>query len=244
MPLRDHFRSPVNDRHTWDELHGQWPAMMVLQLANQLPPQYIAAPRVHLGGGVEVDVAAFERVPSAGNGWQTDKEGGIATATWTATQPTLRAETNLPDVDEYEVRIYDVSRERRLVASVELVSPSNKDRPETRRAFVAKCAALWQQGVSVAIVDVVTVREANLYAELLAFLGQTDSSLAVPPTPIYAASCRGTVPRERWLLEAWHRPLTVGQALPDLPLWLADDLAVTLDLEASYEDTCRVLRIA
>jgi hypothetical protein len=34
-----------------------------------------------------------------------------------------------------------------------------------------------------------------------------------------------------------------GQALPRLPLWLTEDFAVTLDLEASYEETCRVLRI-
>jgi hypothetical protein len=25
MPLSDHFRSPVNDTHSWDEVHGQWP---------------------------------------------------------------------------------------------------------------------------------------------------------------------------------------------------------------------------
>ena len=45
------------------------------------------------------------------------------------------------------------------------------------------------------------------------------------------------------MFEAWHRALAVGQALPSLPIWLADNLAVTLDLEASYEETCRVLRI-
>jgi hypothetical protein len=31
--------------------------------------------------------------------------------------------------------------------------------------------------------------------------------------------------------------------LPTLPVWLRDDLAVSLDLEASYEETCRTLRI-
>ena len=243
MPLRDHFRGPVNQRHAWDELHGQWPAMMVLQLARQLPPDYTAAPRIHLGGAVEIDVGAFEQQHTADAEWPHAENGGPATATWTAVEPTLRVETDLPDVDEYEVRIYDTARDRRLVAAVELVSPSNKDRPETRRAFVAKCAALLQQQVSVAIVDVVTIREFNLYAELLAFLGVTDSSVAVPPTALYAVECRGSIPRNRWLLKAWHRPLTVGQALPPLPLWLADDLAVTLDLEATYEDTCKVLRI-
>ncbi len=46
-----------------------------------------------------------------------------------------------------------------------------------------------------------------------------------------------------WLVEAWEHTLTVGQPLPTLPLWLADDLAIPLDLEQTYEDTCRVLRI-
>jgi hypothetical protein len=38
--------------------------------------------------------------------------------------------------------------------------------------------------------------------------------------------------------------MTPGRPLPPLPIWLDVDLGVTLDLEASYEDTCRVLRIA
>ena len=38
-------------------------------------------------------------------------------------------------------------------------------------------------------------------------------------------------------------PLAVGQPLGTLPLWLADNLAVPLELEASYEETCRILRI-
>ncbi|MBW3543052.1 MAG: hypothetical protein KY476_22565 [Planctomycetes bacterium] len=28
MPLRDHFRSPLDDVHSWDELHGGWPMMI------------------------------------------------------------------------------------------------------------------------------------------------------------------------------------------------------------------------
>ena len=48
---------------------------------------------------------------------------------------------------------------------------------------------------------------------------------------------------EAWLFESWAKPLALGQPLPTLPLWLADNLAVPLDLEASYEETCRALRI-
>ena len=45
-----------------------------------------------------------------------------------------------------------------LLAAIEIVSPANKDRPENRRAFAAKCAALLRQGVAVSILDVVTAR--------------------------------------------------------------------------------------
>jgi len=37
--------------------------------------------------------------------------------------------------------------------------------------------------------------------------------------------------------------LAVGQPLPSLPVWLSETLTMTLELEASYEETCRVLRI-
>src|SRR5262245_31426414 len=225
MPLRDHFRPPVNSRHAWDELHGGWPMKIVEQLAPLLPPEYIAAPQVHLGGAVEIDVGTYEHHDAGSTAWSATGSGGIATATWTATEPTLRVETDLPDVDEYEVRVYDVTRGRRLVAAVELVSPSNKDRPETRQAFVAKCAALLQQHVSVTIVDVVTARDFNLYGELLRLFGKRDESVGAEPALSYAVACRGTRPQKRWMLESWYRPLAVGQPLPPLPLWLTDDFA-------------------
>jgi len=38
-------------------------------------------------------------------------------------------------------------------------------------------------------------------------------------------------------------PLAIGQPLSTLLLWLAEDFAVPLDLESSYEETCRILRI-
>jgi hypothetical protein len=60
MPLRDHFRPPLDDRHSWDEIHGQWPAMIVLQLFDLLPAGYEAAPKVHLGSFCEIDIATFE----------------------------------------------------------------------------------------------------------------------------------------------------------------------------------------
>jgi hypothetical protein len=54
--------------------------------------------------------------------------GGVAVVPHAPPQPTLTLETELPDQDEYEVRIYDERHGRRLVAAIELISPANKDR--------------------------------------------------------------------------------------------------------------------
>jgi hypothetical protein len=243
MPLRDHFRSPLDDLRHWEGFHGQWPAMMVLALLRQLPSRYFAEPRVHPGGSAEIDVATFHEEDDVPLSNGHEEEGGVATAVWAPARPTLALATDLPEVDEYEVRVFDRKRSCRLVAAVEIVSPANKDRPEHRRAFVAKCAALLQQRVSVTLVDVVTTRHFNLYGELLELIGLADPSLGAEPPPLYAAACRATKKGDAWVLEAWVQALALGGPLPTLPLWLADDLAVSLELEASYEETCRVLRI-
>jgi hypothetical protein len=215
--------------------------VIVQHLGRVLPPRYVAAPRVHLGSQVEVAVATLDRV-SGEMGDRPADNGGVGPA-WAPARPTLAVETEMDDADEYEVRVYDTLRGRRLVAAIEFISLANKERPESRAQFVAKCAALLRQRVSIVMVDLVTARDFNLYAELLESIGEQDPSIGAVPPPIYAASCRWR-PRgvSRWL-EAWSRPLAIGEALPVLPLWLTDDLAVPLDLEASYGQTCRDLRI-
>ena len=242
MPLRDHFRPPLNTYFSWDVVHGQWPALIVQQLGKLLPPQYVAGPRVHLGAQAEIDIATFEMFEP--NAVRDSEGGGVATAVWSPAKPTTAFETEMADFDEYEVRIYDTQRGRQLVAAIEIISPANKDRPESRRQFVAKCAELLRRHVSVVMVDLVTIRDFSLYDEMLEWIGDKPQELNGDHQSIYAVSCcwrpHGL---KRWL-ESWHHPLTVGSSLPMLPLWLSDDLAIPLDLEASYEQTCRDLRIA
>jgi hypothetical protein len=244
MPLRDHFRSPLDDESSWEGFHGGWPMMMVAYLSRNLPRRYVAAPRVHSGAAVEIDVATYEKDASDALPLSEGQDnGGVATAVWAPPRPTLSVTTDLPALDEYEVRVYDSKRGRRLVAAVEIVSPANKDRPEHRRAFIAKCVTLLRNRVCVAIVDLVTTRNFNLYSELLECIGRTDPSLDPVPPDLYAAACRPKSTGEAWLLEGWLHPLTLGRSLPTLPLWLAENFAVPLDLEESYEETCRILRI-
>jgi len=44
-------------------------------------------------------------------------------------------------------------------------------------------------------------------------------------------------------VEAWPQPLTLGETLPVLPLWLSLDLCVPVALEESYFATCQSLRL-
>jgi hypothetical protein len=242
MPLRDHFHPPITDLVPWDALHGAWPTLIVIDLNKRLPPQYLASPSIHLGAAFEIDVATSERMEPAYASEHGASEGGVATAVWAPPEPTLDIATDLPEQDEYEVRVFETER-RRLVAAIKIVSPANKDRPENRRVFAAKCAALLQKGVSVSIVDLVTARRSNLYGELLDLLGETDPFLSPTPPPLYAAACRWRQDGLSWRFHTWAHVLTVGQPLPTLPLWLAADLAVPLNLESSYQETCGILRI-
>lgn len=241
MPLRDHFHPPISKRSSWEGFHGGWPMRIVEDLAPRLPEGFVAEPRVHLGSFYEIDVCAFEHDAQGTRDSQPTAYRNIATSIEASPEPTLTIDADFPEQYAYEVLIFDVERERRLVAAVEIVSPANKDRPESRQLFVGKCYNLLRQDVSVSIIDLVTIRQFNLYTDLLVLLGHRDLAMTSPST--YAVTCRkGSVGRGS-KVDSWFQPLVIGQPLPSLPVWLSETQRVSLDLEASYEETCRVLRI-
>jgi hypothetical protein len=159
VPLRDHFHPPVSKKASWEGFHGMWLA----------------------------SIAPWKRTRSLTPGLPATTATAALTA-WAATDPAVAVETDPPDEYEYEVRIFDVERERTLVAAIELVSPANRDRPESRQAFVAKCAALLRKGIALSLVDLVTIRGFSLYAQLMQFIGHPDQTMS-------SRSHRSTQPR-------------------------------------------------
>jgi hypothetical protein len=239
MPLLDHFNPPLSRTHPWRSFHGAWAAAMA-RLLNQgiLPPGYYAVPLVDFDGPVEIDVAALR-----GHG-TTVAEGELgAPQPWTAPAPGAAVAVEMPAVDAVEVQVFADDGDPRLTAAVELLSPRNKDRPQARRAFAVKCVGYLQQGSSVVVVDTVTTRRADLHGEILSLLGVAAGAVATP-AGLSAVSYRAPGREgEEQQLQLWPEPLALGQALPTLPLWIAADFSVPLDLEASYRAACTDLRI-
>jgi hypothetical protein len=90
----------------------------------------------------------------------------------------------------------------------------------------------------------VTVSQFNLHTELMALIGHEELAPVESAPTLYAASCRWTSRGKKHYLESWTQPLSIGQTLPTLPLWLAEDLILPLDLEPSYEQACNDLWIS
>ena len=151
---------------------------------------------------------------------------------------------DLPAVDGVEVQVFADDGDPRLAAAVEWLSPRNKDRPAARQAFAVKCVGYLQQGSSVVVVDTVTTRRADLNGAILSLLGVDVGAAVLPLASLSAVSYRAVGREEEsQQLQAWPAPLALGQPLPTLPLWIASDFSVPLDLETSYQMTCADLRI-
>jgi hypothetical protein len=240
MPLLDHFRPPLTPHHSWESFHSNWATRIADGLNERLPPEFLAEEHTSAGSRLEIDVATYEAgpPPRAVNG----KPAAVAEpATYTPPAATLTTPLVLPEA--FSVKVFATSGGLTLVGAIELVSPGNKDRPEERRAFVAKAASYLHQGVSLVVVDIVTTRRANLHAELMRELGVGDTGLS-PGTDLSAVAYRPVTRGDRTECDVWVRPLALGDPLPTLPLRLTGDTFVPVELDASYREACRRRRLA
>jgi hypothetical protein len=239
MPLQDHFAPPLNRTHPWRGFHSAWAAAMARHL-NQgvLPPGYYAIPNVDLDGPVEMDVAALQ---------ERQAEAGLTAAEppalWTPPQPELTLTVDFPPLELVEVQVFYDESSPQLKAAVELVSPRNTDRPESRRVFTVKCLSYLHAATNVVVIDVVTNRRTNFHAEILHLLELNGPAAWQSPTGLYAVAYRAAARESGRHLQAWPAALTIGGELPRLPLWLGADICVPLDLETTYQMTCADLRI-
>jgi hypothetical protein len=238
MPLLDHFHPPLHGPRRWEGFHHAWATLIAQQLnLRPLPPNFFAEPEISLGPEIEIDVATLEEPPAmcVANG------GGER---YCPPRPEMSVKVDFAHMEGIEIRVYQDLGGAELRGAIELVSPANKDRADSRRTLVAKCSSFLRSGIGVVIVDVVTSRSANLHQEVFDLLrAKGRRSVWESPTGLYAVAYRAVTVRKAPRVEVWPEVLKLGEPLPTLPLWLALDLCVPLQLEESYVATCRSLRI-
>lgn len=229
MPLLDHFHSPLADRRDWHSFHNHWAAAIAADLNTRLPPDYFAEANVQFG--IEIDVGVMEEPEPSDVGPSADP--------WRPPAATLTVPFAV-ETDVAEVRVYRQFGGRLLVGAVELVSPANKDRSESREAFVTKCDAYLRRGAGVLVVDVVTERSGNLDDQLM---GRVRPGTPVWGADLYAAAYHPSGSNGTGQLSVWREELAVGRPIPEMPLWLLMGPCVRVRLEDTYSRVCRELRI-
>jgi hypothetical protein len=194
MPMHDHFRPPVYGQSACESFHAGWAVSIRNDLNRRLPARFLAEVRIHLGTGAEADVAEFEKagLTQSANGSHENGGGGVATAVASVTYAPPAASLSMAiDVPpEMTVQVWDLERDRRLAAVLELVSPANKHDPAAREIFAAKVGGYLGVGAGVVVVDLVTTKHFNLHNEVIGLTRQPDTLLMPDGATTYVVAYR------------------------------------------------------
>jgi hypothetical protein len=118
-----------------------------------------------------------------------------------------------------------------VVALIEIVSPGNKSSRHALRAFVEKSLGFLQQGIHLLIIDLFPPSKRDPQGIHKAIWDEIqEEPFELPPEkPLTLAAYLAGIPQK-----AFVEPVTVGDALPDMPVFLDPDTYILSPLEASY----------
>ena len=242
MPLFDHFRPPVKSRLPWPTLHSGWMSEIAGRLNEILPASYVALERLYIGSQFEIDVATIGKIAEHGAS-SNGSHGGVVTLPriYVPPQATATVPSTFPEI--VELRVFSEEGSGPPVAAIELVSPANKDAPETRKAFVSKVATYLHSGISVVVMDVVTKYRANMHNELCTLFDLPAEAEMSGESALCAVSYRPVLRGGKPEIDIWTASFVLGDSLPTMPLRIVGDLFVPVEFEATYMDVCRARRL-
>ena len=228
MSFQDWTQVPSGLFH---DFHQSWSIRIKDALNSGLLPPGVAALVEQRSGPKEADVLAIEgRRTRPRPDFQTG--GGLATLTKPVTRIVQRSNREI-----YSVRANRIVVKHhlgRIIAVIEIMSPGNKDSRAALRDFVEKTIDFVRAGIHVLVVDLFppTPRDPcgihqaiweEMTGEDFTFPDGKDRTLVS-----YDAGAERT---------AYVEPIELGDALPDMPLFLSEDLHVMVPLESTYQAT-------
>jgi hypothetical protein len=225
MPIHDWTHVRAGRFH---HFHQRWIGAIGDALnGGLLPPDYFALAEQKTGGP-EPDVVTLKLPAKPGAGGQPVGTAVVDAPPKVRFQTESEAANYARRADRLTVRNEDGD----VVAIIEIVSPGNKDSRHAIRQFTRKAVQFLRAGIHLLIVDLFPPSPRDPQGIHKAIWDRIrDEPFELPPDkPLtVAAYSAGTATR------AYVEPVAVGDALPDMPIFLTPDRYVPCPLEATYQ---------
>jgi hypothetical protein len=239
MPLHDWTRV---DAGLYHDFHQSWTVALSHALnRGVLPSDYFAL--IEQASSAVADVVNVGVLPAVDSRLDVDRTPPV---TPVPARPKMRRQTEAEVYAGRANRIAVRERDGRLVALVEVVSPGNTASPAAFRALITKWTSLLYRGVHLLVIDpfpTVPHNPLGIHGAIWDSVIE-DVEEFVSPAPKRARTMVSYQCGE--FPVAVPRFVTVGEALPDITLYLRRYVTIQAPLEASYrtawEQFPRVLR--
>jgi hypothetical protein len=237
MPIHDWTRVDAGIFHAF---HLKWIAELDKSLnGGLLPPGYYALPEQH-AGSVIPDVLTLHASPVHDEPPPLPPAtGGTALA---EAPPKVQRRQTVGSVARTRRRTLAIrhASQHRLVALLEIVSPANKDRPQSVADFANKVVSALDYGVHVLVMDLFPPARhdtCGMHGAIWQRLECTEDTYDLPADNMLTlASYVAAEPVEIYL----EHP-SVGTVLTEMPLFLRPDRYVNVPLEATYQEAYRTI---
>lgn len=221
---------------TFHDFHNAWITELRNALNGGVLPEGYYALGEQRTGDVSPDVLTLHAGPAAGAevDIRESSEAGLIAMVEQPPKVALHLEAST-DAAFYMARrrtlvIYHTTGDR-IVALIEILSPSNKHSPRAVAEFLDKVVAALRAGYHTLMMDLFPPSRSNpsgMHGAIWEYL-TGDPWPARSERPLTLASYCARTP-----VAAYVEPLGVGDVLPDMPLFLTPDHYVNVPLEATY----------
>ena len=226
MPIHDWTQV---DAGLFHHFHQHWMTALSNAL-NQgvLPPEYFALVEQNIRGPIP-DVLTLRL--AAGSDSTAESDGGVAVAVRAPrTRLTKRAEA-----DSYIRKASQITvrhRHGKVVAVIEIISPGNKGSQAEFRALLEKSADLIREGGHLLVIDLFPPGKRDPQGIHKAIWDQfADDEFDLPTDKPLTLASYDAGPD----YVAYVEFVGVGDALPDMPLFLKPEVYVPAPLESTYQ---------
>ncbi len=220
---------------TFHDFHCTWIPLMKIRLNDGLLPTGYYAQVEQVAGELTTDVLTLQTDQNL-EPEQEAQLGGIAVE---VAPPQVEITASL-EAAHYTARarrlVVRHASDDRAVAVIEVVSPGNKASRHAWRRFVDKAAKLILDGQHLLVADLFPPGRRDpqgAHGAIRADLGDESYQMPVGKPLTLAAYDAGDVPR------AYVQPLSPGDALPPMPLFLTPGTYVLVPLEETYQAAYR-----